>query len=145
MGRGDNRKYPKEDVDEIVKKIGFTPERVNGKKKGKGDHTVMAHSDCPDLKINIPTRDLAENELSSICSTVVIAMHILGLNTSCFKNKEGVEGKFMKSAKQLKKDPEALFKPPVRKMLGLNDGEDVVRYINDTKRRVQEKMKNKKQ
>ena len=71
MARGNNYKYSRKELLDIVIKLGFSVDKNNGKTKGKGDHIVYSHHTFKDLKVNIPKRkDLAENEMSDICSNI---------------------------------------------------------------------------
>lgn len=144
MGRGDNAKYDRKEVLRILDKIGFIPDVdvKGGGYKGKGDHVVYVHKEYNDIKLTVPMsashRMLTENEMSSICDVVIIAMKVLGMDTSIFKRKEGIEGKFMKAAQ---KSEEALFNRYIRTCLGLNDDEAVREYISRVKAQHQKACK----
>lgn len=137
MGRGNNYKYGRRELIDIVTNLGFSVDTNNGKTMGKGDHVVYSHSVYKDLKVNIPFRkDLGENEMSDICSNIIIIMRILGLDTSIFKSKEGVEGKLMKTAKNAEKNICILFTTVVKNCLGLRDENDIKKYIEDASRKI---------
>ena len=145
MGKGDNRKYSRRELLKIVTNLGFSIDKLNGKHLGKGDHVVYSHHTYKDLKVNIPDRpNLGENEMSDICSNIIIIMHILGLDTSIFKHKEGVEGKLMKTAKNAEKNICILFTPIVKNCLGVRDEQEILEYIEKTKKKILADTKTKK-
>ena len=145
MGRGDNFKYSRRELEKIARDIGFSPDKNNGKQQGKGDHVVWSHEVYPDLKLVIPVRtNLCENEMSDICANIIITMRILGKDTSIFTHKEGVEGKLMKAAKNAEKNICSLFSPIAKRSLGLHDEQDIVKYIEKTKKRLTLKLSLKK-
>ena len=139
MAGHNNSKYDRREVEKLITSLGFEVDRNNGKALGKGAHIVYSHYLYEDLKINIPAHNktLKENEMSNICGNLIIVMEILGLDTSRFSSKEGVEGKLMKTAKAFKKNPCILFTPIVKHCLGLNDEEDILEYIEKTKKKIE--------
>lgn len=142
MGRGNNSKYSRRELIDILIELGFSVDTNNGKVMGKGDHTIYSHRLYKDLKVNVPIRkDLGENEMSNICGNLIIIMRILGLDTSRFKHKEGVEGKLMKTVKNAEKDICILFTTIVKNCLGLLDEQDILDYIERTSNEVKEKLK----
>jgi len=145
MGKGNNYKYSRRELIDIVTRLGFSPDKNNGKMMGKGDHIVYSHSLYQDLKVNIPYhKDLGENEMSDICSNIIIIMKILDIDTSIFKHKEGVEGKLMKTAKNAEKNICILFTIVVKNCLGLRDEQDILDYIERTKREIKNSKIRKK-
>lgn len=136
MGKRANEKYSKRDLFEIINKLGFSVEKNQGKISGKGSHTVFYHEVYRDLKI-VVTKDpaLSENEMSNIGAVIIITMRILGIDPKTwFKNKEGIEGKLGKIAKQ---SDETLFKGKIAEWLNLRTKEDIDAYI----KRKQEEIK----
>lgn len=131
MGCGKNAKYSKDDLVDILNELDFEREYIHGKQAGKGDHVIYSHEDYKDLKIVVPNarKDLNENEMSNICSNLVIIMTILGMDTSRFTHKEGVEGKIMKTVKNAEKDFFVLFNPVTKKCLGVNDEMQIATYM----------------
>lgn len=141
----DNAKYNRKELLEIVAQIGLSPDKNNGRTMGKGDHIVYTHEIYKDLKVNIPVRkDLGENEMSNICGNLIIIMKILGMDTSIFTHKEGVEGKLMKTAKNAEKNICVLFSTTVKNCLGLKDEKDIEEYINKTSKKVQNQISKEK-
>ena len=143
MGKGNNRKYDRHDVEKIVRDLGFEPDTNNGKIMGKGAHIVYSHKVYQDLKINIPThnKSLGENEMSDICAVIIIAMKILSMDTSVFTHKEDIEGKLKKMAKNAEKDITVLFTRFAKNCLGLTDEQDILEYIEQAKQKVQQSTK----
>ena len=142
MGRGNNYKYSRRELVDIVIKLGFSVDKNNGKTMGKGDHVVYSHKIYKELKVNIPVRkDLAENEMSDICSNIIIIMKILGLDTSIFVHKEGVEGKLMKMAKNAEKDICILFTTVVKNCLGVREEHEIKEYIEQKKAEIEAAVK----
>ena len=142
MGKGNNARYSRRELIEIVSKLGFSVDKNNGKVTGKGDHVVYSHEIYKDLKVNIPVRkDLGENEMSNICGNIIIIMKILGKDISIFKSKEGVEGKLTKTAKNAEKDICILFTTVVKNCLGVRDENDILAYIKTTSKKIQEQIK----
>ena len=145
MGKGNNNKYSRKELLNIITRLGFSPDKNNGKVMGKGDHVVYVHKVHQDLKLTIPVRkDLCENEMSDICSNIIITMRILGLDTSIFKTKEGVEGKLMKAHKNAEKNICILFSPVTKKCLGLTDEQDITNYIESAIKKIHEANHSKK-
>ena len=143
MGRGNNYKYSRRELIDIVTKLGFSVDTNNGKTMGKGDHVVYSHALYKELKVNIPVRkDLGENEMSDICSNIVIIMKILGVETSIFTHKEGVEGKLMKTAKNAEKDICILFTTVVKNCLGVRDEKEIKAYIVQKQQEIEAARKN---
>ena len=142
MGRGNNQKYSRRELEQIIKDLGFRPDSNNGKVMGKGDHNVWVHEIYQDLKLVIPMahRELCENEMSDICANIIIAMKVLGMDISKFTHKEGIEGKLMKTAKNAEKNICILFSPISKRSLGLNDEKDILNYIEETKKKIQKKI-----
>ena len=137
----DNAKYSRKELLKIVSQLGFSEDTNNGKVMGKGDHVVYVHKTYTDLKVNIPVRkDLGENEMSNICGNLVIIMKILGMDTSIFTHKEGVEGKLMKTVKNAEKNICVLFTTTVKNCLGLKDEQDIKDYIKKAAKNVQNQI-----
>lgn len=106
---------------------------------GKGDHVIYSHHTFKDLKVNVPVRkDLGENEMSDICSNIIIVMKILDIDTSIFKHKEGVEGKLMKMARNADKNVCVLFTTVVKNCLGVRDENEILEYIEKHKAKIKE-------
>lgn len=146
MGRGNNSKYSRREVVDILVELGFSIDVNNGRPLGKGDHVVYVHYIYEELKVNVPVRkDLGENEMSDICANIVIIMKILGISTDRFKNREGVEGKLRNAARNAEKDICILFTPIVKHCLGLKDEKDIQAYMERTAKKVQEAKKKGKQ
>lgn len=144
MARGNNKKYSRRELIDIILSLGFEADQNNGKRLGKGDHVVYSHHTYKDLKINIPMRkDLSENEMSDACSNIIIIMKILDIDTSIFKHKEGVEGKLMKTARNAEKNVCVLFTTVVKNCLGLKSDEEIINYIEKHKAKML--INNKKQ
>lgn len=138
MGKGNNQKYSRKDLEKLISGMGFKPDTNNGKHLGKGDHVVWVHERYQDIKLVIPKhRELCENEMSDICANIIIVMSILGMDTSIFTHKEGIEGKLMKTAKNAQKDICILFSKTTKNCLGINEREDILEYV----RNAQEKVK----
>ena len=117
----------------------------NGKHLGKGDHIVYSHHDYDDIKVNVPRRkSLNENEMSDICSSLVLILYILDIDTSSFTKTNGVEGKLVKAIKNSKKDIRILFTQFTKRCLGLKDEDDYYRYIDETKQKIMESKAKKK-
>ena len=131
MSCGRGAKYSKDELIRLLTDMDFSMDFLNGKQLGKGDHVVYSHSQYKDLKIVIPNakKDLNENEMSNICSNLVIIMKILGMDTSIFKRKEGIEGKLKKTVKNAEKDIFVLFTPVVKHCLGVNSEKEILMYI----------------
>ena len=131
MACGRGAKYSKDELIKLLSELDFSVEYVNGKQAGRGDHVIYSHSEYKDLKIVVPNarKVLNENEMSNICSNLVIIMTILGMDTSMFKHKEGVEGKMMKTVKNSEKDFFVLFTPVTKKCLGVNDEMQIAKYM----------------
>ena len=123
--------YKKDDLIQILNTLDFEMEYVDGKQAGKGDHVIYSHVEYKDLKLVIPSsrKNLSEDEMSSICSNLVIIMNIFGMDTSRFKRKEGVEGKIMKTVKNADKDFCVLFSQTAKNCLGLTDEKSIARYM----------------
>ena len=121
-----NAKYSRDELIDIILSLGFSRDTV----RGKGDHVLYSHALYKDLKVNIPARkDLGSNEMSDICSCIIIIMKILQLDTSVFKYKEGVVGKLRSTAKNAEKDICILFSTTVKNCLGVKTAEDIKNYI----------------
>jgi len=133
MGKGNNEKYNRKELEKVITKLGFLPTTL-----GKGDHVVWEHEIYKALKLTIPThRDLGENVMSVLCSNIIITMKVLNMDTSIFKHKEGIEGKLMKTVKNAEDDVRTLFTSIItRKVLGLNDDKDILEYIEKAKQKV---------
>lgn len=137
MARGNNKKYSRRELIDIVVSLGFSIDTNNGKPMGKGDHVIYSHNTYKDLKVNIPVRkDLGENEMSDICSNIIIIMKILDMDTSMFTHKEGVEGKLMKMAKNADKNICILFTTVVKNCLGVRDEQEILNYIQTQKTKI---------
>lgn len=144
MGK-DTRKYERSEFIDIIVNLGFEISKRNGKTLGKGDHIVFANKDYPDIKIAIPDRKtLNENEMSDMCSSLVLTMIILDKDMSIYTKKNGVEGKLRKTIQNSKKDIRILYTPFVRRCLGLSDENDFINYINSTKEKLKETQALKK-
>ena len=104
MAGRDNKRYDRKDVERILNELGFFRASDASGSVKVGDHVNYQHEIYKDLNIQISRgtthRFLSENEMSNICSVVMITMHILDMDTSIFKNKEGIEGKFRNAAKR---------------------------------------------
>lgn len=145
MARGNNYKYSRRELIDIIVSLGFSVDVNNGKVKGKGDHIVYTHDVYKDLKVNVPMRkDLAENEMSDICSNIIIIMKILDMDTSIFTHKEGVEGKLMKTAKNAEKNICILFTTIVKNCLGVRTEQEILDYIEFHKEAIKKKQLTKK-
>ena len=130
MGCEKNAKYSRDDWIDILHELDIEKEYEKGKQLGKGDHALFSHVDYKDLKLVVPHRkDLSENEMSNICSNLVIIMRILGTDTSRFKHKEGVEGKIMKTVKNAEKDLCVLFNSTTKNCLGVRDKREIGIYM----------------
>ena len=139
MAKGNNSKYSRRELIDIIIRLGFSVDYNNGKPMGKGDHVIFSHNVYKDLKVNVPARkDLGENEMSDICSNIIIIMKILDLDTSIFTHKEGVEGKLMKTAKNAEKNICILFTTIVKNCLGLRDDQEILAYIETHKKKIKE-------
>ena len=100
MGKCNTAKYERNELIPILLQLGFEVDTCNGKHLGKGDHIVYSHHDYHDIKVNVPQRkSLNENEMSDICSSLVLIMHILDKDMSIYTKKNGVEGKLSKAIK----------------------------------------------
>ena len=131
MGRANNSKYDRRELVDILINLGFSVDINNGKVMGKGDHTVYSHKLYDELKVCVPIRkSLSENEMSGICSNLVIILKILGEDVSdMFTHKEGVEGKLMKTIKNAEKNICSIFSLTARNCLGLRDDDEILDYI----------------
>lgn len=139
MAKGNNSKYSRRELIDIIIRLGFSVDYNNGKPMGKGDHVIFSHNVYKDLKVNVPARkDLGENEMSDICSNIIIIMKILDLDTSIFTHKEGVEGKLMKTAKNAEKNICILFTTIVKNCLGLRDDQEILAHIETHKKKIKE-------
>ena len=144
MGK-DTRKYEKSEFIDIIADLGFEKLQRNGKTGGKGDHIVYVNKEYPDIKIAIPDRKtLNENEMSDMCSSLVLVMYILDKDMSVYTKKNGVEGKLSKTIQNSKKDIRILYTPFARRCLGLSDENDFINYINNTKEKLKETQALKK-
>ena len=80
MGK-DTRKYARSEFIDIIVDLGFEIATRNGKTLGKGDHIIYSNKEYPDIKITIPDRKtLNENEMSDMCSSLVLVMLIIYKN-----------------------------------------------------------------
>ena len=146
MGRGDTSKYDRKEVESVVRDLGFEDDVNNGKVQGKGDHRVWSHTIYKGLKVVIPTyQSLNENEMSNICANVVIIMIVMGMDTSRFKRKEGVEGKFRNAVRNAEKDICILFTTTTKNVLGLREEEEILAYVERTKAELRDKIEQSKQ
>ena len=145
MGKCNTAKYERDDLIRILLDLGFEVDSCNGKHLGKGDHIVYAHSEYDDIKVNVPRRkSLNENEMSDICSSLVLILYVLDIDTSNFKKKNGVEGKLVKALNNSKKDIRILYTQFTKRCLGLKDEEDYFKYIEETKQKLKESKAKKK-
>ena len=142
MKGGKGSSFSKDELTKLLQELGFMVEYANGKGKqsGKGDHIVYVHEEYRDIKIVIPNarKDLKENLMSTICSNLVIIMDITGTDTSTFIRKEGVEGKILKTLKKAKNNICSLFSTTLRNRLGLRNDDEVLAYIEEQKKSIQE-------
>ena len=134
MTNGRGTKFSKDALVKLLHELDFEMEYARGKKQaGKGDHVIYSHVDYKDLKIVIPNarKDLNENEMSNICANLIIIMTILGMDTSRFQRKEGIEGKLMKTVKNSEKDICVLFTPVTKNILGVKDKKGILIYMKN--------------
>ena len=133
MGSANNTKYSRDELEKIVKRLGY----IREEKKDNGDHRVFEHKIYKDLKVLITIRkDLSENEIKCASVVIIITMKVLDMDTSIFKGKDGVEGKLHNTAKRAEKNICALFDEHTRKCIGATDDEGVLAYIDKARRKI---------
>lgn len=121
MAISDNAKYSRDELEKIVKRLGY----IREEKKDNGDHRIFSHKIYKDLKVIIPAhKTLNENSMKNISSVIIITMKILDMDTSIFKGKDGVEGKLHSAVKRVEKEGICvLFDRFTRNCLGIVDSE----------------------